>query len=475
MLAIFAFIGICYLIISAHMPLTGDDLVYGPLYTLRYHGVAGYALYIAQHWLSTNGRIANLIAPLMLNYIPHWALLLLNAAITALMFVAVINLACTQRVGITARLLLISILAYTLPWWDSMLLFDCSFNYVWATTFGLFAIYAILNHRCNNILLAIFAFLAAGMHEAMGVPLSCGLIAYLLFTRAHKSLSTLQRLPILAFFAGSAFVFLSRGLWSRFGAIQEVNDPMPLLVLKSDFFVIALIILVIVAYITDRQRLIKAIHSPWIIFAVAALASCTFSAVSGIVGRSGWFAQIYALIAIYLWADTYNWHISRPSAITLTLIMAIPLTIHYIEFTRYQITSGTQLAQSIQQYTNSPDGIVYGDYLGDPDKPWWTLHKTRGVPDADDNWVLATITQCYGNPSRPLTILPTALRTLDPRTITTTLTPVGANFVTTTIPQGTTPQMRYTHAGTQYVVVPFTRDNITLYLITPLDLDPGDR
>jgi hypothetical protein len=35
--------------------------------------------------------------------------------------------------------------------------------------------------------------------------------------------------------------------------------------------------------------------------------------------------------------------------------------------------------------------------------------------------------------------------------------------------------MRYTHAGTQYVVVPFTRDTITLYLITPLDLDPGDR
>lgn len=471
--AVILFIGFCYIILASHKPYTGDDLVYGPMYTTRYHGFTDYLVYVAQHWLSTNGRIADKISPLFLNFTPRWIFLTVNAAITALMFAIVVKLACTQRVGLTARLLLVSLIVFTLPWWDSMLLFACSFNYVWASTFGLYAIYFILNKKAN-MLLVIFSFIAAGMHEAMGLPLSCGLIAYFFFTRAHKSMPTIQRLSVLAFFAGSAFTLLSRALWCRLNSITEVNDPMPILVLKSDFFVLALIVLIIVAYFVSRKRLIKAIYSPWILFVVAALASCCISAVSGIVGRSGWFAQLYALIAIYMWFDSCDWHISRRCGIAFSTIMIAAIVFHFTEFTRYQVISGNQLAECIEQYSKSDDGIVYGDYLGDPEKPWWILHKSQGVPDADDLWILSTITKVYGDESHPITILPTAFRNIDAHAVSGMM-PIGSNFVSDAIPQGTSQRMFYRLNNKDYVVVPFKKDNVQLYFITPLDLDPGDR
>lgn len=131
----------------------GDDLIYTSI--LRRAdgiGTGAYAVwefprYWARHWMYTNGRSANLFASLFMGILPHWMVSVMCGMAVGAMYLFVLYFCrlfpCKGR-GVAATVV-IAVIAFLFPWWDSFSLIDVNFNYVWATAMPL-AFLLMLRH-----------------------------------------------------------------------------------------------------------------------------------------------------------------------------------------------------------------------------------------------------------------------------------------------------------------------------------------
>lgn len=491
--ALLLVIGVLYVIYFQFIPFVGDDLSYYGTFLRYYDGLVDYPLHLARNMLRVNGRMGDKLNILWLCYLPRPLLSVISGAMIVCFIALIIRASRLPRQWVTARVALVAIIIFTMSWWDSLSLFVCQFNYVWSTVFVLAVTLVILHADFSRRWMWIMpplAFLAAAMHEACGLATSAGLLVYFWLNRDSRPVIPAHRWTVIMFFVGSLLPLMSPAFWSRVGSADvDPNDPMWLLVLKSDFYALLLAIFIILQLIIAPGRLAKAMKSPWAIFAVAAIASMAMSAVSGIVGRSGWFAQAFALIALFRWFAGSRLHIPRWFGAIASTLLTAAIILHLAEVIRYQRITGTQLQRCIDLYAANPAQPVYIDYLGDPQQPWWLLHKTRGVPDADDSYIIETISDLHGDGIHPLIVLPEASLTLDTDTLTRPVQVVPAYvalhtlypdtippaYISPLLPADTDSRMLCRLNSTVYVVVPFTRNSRTLYYLIPRDLDPGDR
>lgn len=481
--------GLAYFAALLRRPLVGDDLIYYGTYSNNYDGLTGLPLFMARNWLHVNARMGDMLSPVWLCLIPQWLRAAISgAAISGMLYASAALCSNNSRKDnpcipfFTVALMLI-----ILPWWDSTMLFAVQFNYVWASAAALLILLLILRRKMQSrfwLLLTPLSFVAGSMHEAIGFPLACGIICYL-FTRAKQSHidNISKKCNTAAFIFGGFFSITSPASYSRLVNTYGItpDDPAWLLYLKSDFLVLALVATLIILWFTHRHKLLQLARSPWVIFVVAAIASSIFSAVSGIVGRSGWFAQIFALIAIAELADTLK---SNSKTTFLSDVVAVILTsaliVQLCAMAYFQRRCNNELEQVLESYKASDDGVVYCDVTIDSDKPLWLMHKTMSVPDADDLWVNHTIDHVYGNDDKQIRILPTVIRDLEilPEEKNVTVY-VGDSFVTSeypqesrTLPSGLTLCNR---DGREFVILQYRKSGRTLYYLTPRDIDPGDR
>lgn len=222
----------------------GDDLAYeGTVW--RYWGAVRYPRWMASHWLHNNGRAANMIAPLVL--MSRWVAALLNAVVTAAFYLLTVRMALPRgRSVAAAATLLVAVIVFVFPWWDSMMLFDVSLNYVWVTAGLLWWLSMFFGGKRltagGRWLLWSLGFVVGAGHEGASVPLCVALWLWLLMRRggeARKRLRQLddaRRTALWCFTAGTVLCILSPGIWMRLlrATTATVPDDTPLmLLLKS--------------------------------------------------------------------------------------------------------------------------------------------------------------------------------------------------------------------------------------------------
>lgn len=480
---------VCIFITMRFFTYTGDDLIFLRRWQdcFSENGWLGYPVFFCRHWLSTNGRMANELSPLLLSWLPRIIADIILSVAYGSLIIFIIRFALPRKGFFCAKSLAIFLIVCTLPWWDSLLLYDCWLNYPIAALLGLIAIWLILRKgkiysRFLTIVLALFTFIAGAMHEACGVPLAAGLIVWWCICRP-VSLRSRKGLLIIAFVAGALFAIASPGIWNRFGMELTGARSWWWTILISCFYSLLLILYITISLLTHpgRNKLSRLLKSPWIIFVVAAIVASLFCAVSGIIGRSGFFAQIFSIIAIFMMMAIKIIRISRFLAAICGCILLLIVIFHTGAVAWWQNIAGNELNTTIEEYSASADGLVYLDYTTDSAIPWWTLHKVRGVPDADDVWTLHTITAYYGNPDKkPLIVLPAAMRDFNPSTITDSIS-FGNTIIMRQSP-ATTPlytQENITLQRTminkkEYIVTSFAIGRDSLYRIELRDIDPGD-
>ncbi len=389
--------------------LEGDDLSYSAYCNYYGGGLLHYPRWVARHWALTNGRAANYLAPLMLYFSPRWLMAALNA-VAAAMYLYFAG-RCLPMGGAWAKCALAAMLLLTMAWWDSSTLFDVSFNYVWASAFGLGFVSVWMRLRADGApayrlwsvaALGAFAFIAGQMHEAMSAPLCAGIGAYYLMGRRWRSIGRVERIFALCFLAGAILCISSPGIWSRFNAERVPDDTPGVILIKSDFYVLALLAVSIISVMLDRKRLERLMATEWIVFAVAAVASMCFSAVGGIVGRSGWFAQTYALIAL-VW---YFWPARGGSMLKVSVSMLTAVAVAcWAVMTMVQHRLGAEARQASALYWQSPTGTFYMDHAGVDDLPWWTLGRPRGAISNSDDYSRLIYESEY-RPGKPYAMLP---------------------------------------------------------------------
>lgn len=493
------FMFICYAVFELFMPYSGDDLAYidSTVNYVNERTVWHMPFKWAGHWLGSNGRFANMIFLSISPIFPHWLMALLNAIFIMMMIYFIVVLCNFRGKDVTGKVFVISIITFAFCWWDSMQVYDCIYNYILSTALGLIFIKGIIKNKAVKTKwgtwgLVLLSFVAGGMHEAMSVSLLCGIVAYAFMNRKfYTTLTRSHRMALKAFACGVVIVFFAPGIWIRFGGNITPDDPLHILLLKSDFLALGMLAMLCVGmcFAPWRKKIIAAAHTPWIIFVVASIASMCFSAVSGIIGRSGWFAQVFALIAIVKWANDHNFRINRILGGILSTTLIAAIVMHLVEVTRWQVKVGKEVEIVTEMYKKSSRGQVFFDATWDNQLPWWNLNKNRGVPDADDLYLLATFSDYYGKSGNPLVVLPSEVSNIDfsnmadneeVRLTNGDIIKVGK------INSGTTYQSERENIsiylindeGKDWVVTPFELERyegVQLNHYTPCVIDPGDR
>lgn len=473
-------------VIYTYSPLGGDDWVYkgafeGPqTYSDSWLSWPHWA---AGHWFAANGRALNLLLPLLLA-LPRWLTALTGGVMTGLMFY--MGLKCCHRAAARSftAVVFICCLAWVLPWWDSMTILACQTNYIWATAIILWAFYIITEYNFNrgSLIWSIpLCLLAGASHEGATLPLTLGLLFYAWLNRSK--LDKLQKFSLVAFIAGTVFVTFSPGIIMRAGDGMEPDDPLLPLMLKTVPAVLLMVIIVCIMATgrSGRKRLTDFAGSPGIAFAVAAVVSSGISLMSGIVGRSGWFAEVYALIVIFDLCCPLRGKEGRGERI-VALLLGLLLIAQTSLVALWQMWLGREFKVFEKIFTTGNEEVVFMQYTRDTNVPSALLGRFAGVPDPDDVYLLKTFGEYYRPGAMPV-ILPAEASNLPYGEPVDTVLPCG-DIITSTLPGGTRVHSTDREKIDMYlldsdsgeiVVRPFSRGNNIYYHLSKRILDPGDR
>lgn len=471
------------------MPLSGDDYSYKAIwhYPDVFQAFLHYSGFVLHHWLYVNGRLANFLAPPLLNLIPQWLFAILCGAATWLMLYISLRWGGLWRRGGFWSTLLIAAVMLAFPWWDSMHLFDCQLNYIWSSALVLTGLWFIMRPSpvagMHKVGCCFVAFAGGMMHESASIPIIVGGACWLWLHRADR-LPRGRKAIAIAFFAGTLLAICSPGIWDRVGNERIPDDTALMLFLKS-FAIVGIFWLTLAAMACSRRGraiIAAAMRTPLLILAIATVPAVVIGLKSGIVGRSGWFGSLYALIVmICLWRRMCPRIHARIIPLAASWILAAAVTAQLSGTIIRQIPRTEDHRRFIEAYYASPDGIVYVDYERDNELPWWTLGRTRGVPDPDDTYLLYTVSLSRGwNEPLPIVLPSDALPAVKAHRGTTRLK--SGDIITDSLPAGAEPLddslrtyvFRATD-GSLWTAQVIPSSGFDMYHLAPLVLDPGDR
>lgn len=481
---IIAAIAVVYLAIFWFTPLQGDDLAYAGTFAGSqpvYDSIVSLPRWWAFHWFHSNGRIANLLMG-ALGGGPHIVLCVLCAAGLFIFYYSTIAVVGARKS--IWPFVTIAFIYWALPWHDAIYLFDCQLNYAWASAAVMAT--ALIFARGKELkgwrlaAAALFCLLAGAWHEGATLPLFITATAYIVLGKRWRTLTRAQRVIFIAFGIGVAEVTLCPGIIMRAARVTEPDAPLPRLLLVSDWLALALWAALAVWALSAvclgrRGKSLKGdlrqfFTSPSGLYAVGALLSMVISGKSGIIGRSGWFAQLFAFVAIAHWLSQRL----APRWRALAVIVSAVTVIHLVATLRLWVEIKKEFDTLESLYLASPDGVVYMDHTHDSDLPTWALGRVVGIPDADDDYLLSTYRQWYGPQKGLPVVMPVQARGKRPEPGSDVTLPHGERL-TTSLPQDARPVKEtgvyalYDAEGRGWIVQPVRG----YYYVSNLELDWG--
>ncbi|MDE6310464.1 MAG: hypothetical protein K2L96_01430 [Muribaculaceae bacterium] len=422
------FTGVAYALMYATRPMLQDDLAFFRAHSewIATHSPAFLHLptHVIGSWLSLNGRLGDALNILWLNFLPRPLLIVLTGLMVWAFFSLFVRWTRRLCPGVMPQYLAAALLMFAFPWWDNSQLLVIAFNYVWSSAFML-AWLAWLFRRprpvCWPACLA-FGFFACAQHEALGVPVALALACAMLHPRGilGELLSSREaRISAVGGMTGGLYTILSPALWSRASGSVRENSPIYVL-LSSDWALIPLIILFLMLISLRRRHTVEYLRSARggisLFFAIAACASGVLSMYSGIVGRTGAFAQIFAFLAIFglVWPLIPRPSIRVSPAVsgTVCLLLLSAMAIHISALTHRQIQLNREASEVISAFREAPDNPVYYDIPSVADESWWLLGKAAGLPPCYDPWHEEILRRYIGSDSLTLIVFPEAWRAI---------------------------------------------------------------
>lgn len=483
--AILIFIGVAYMIMGLYMPFLGDDL--GFYYSYQSQDDCFYALprSMYRHWMWNNARFADFITPIGVYIMPASIRVFTYGLFVALFYYLILEHSIKSINQWFWAIIIIALVAFTFRW-DAIWMEYCStYNYVWSSVFVLIAVALIFwkggESKAWYWWAAVpFCFIASAMHEAAGAPMAAGMIISLFVRKDFGKQNAVGKCMILAFIFGGIFTLTSPASYTRVGSMLQPESPIEMLLFSSGY-VLLLIIAVVALSVFNRPILKLLIKSEWLVFVVAAICSTGFMLLGQYGGRTGWFAQTFALIALFQIVSRLKIKIPLKVEMPISLLLAACVIFHYSAVAYWQIKVGTEANKAIEMLKESSNGIIFMDYHNEPDLPWYLLSKTHGVPDADDSYYIYRVGLHHGNGNK-LIILPLAAKHLDWENysgisyygdiiLSDRMLPDRYEDVIVDI----FPRVMTKIGGREYIEQSFTVGDKCFYLYSPVDRDRGEK
>lgn len=408
-------IAICSAALDYYLPAMGDDLRFWHLLGLEnYHLFDRTTLkFIAGHIAGCNGRIFDYLGPVVINLLPRWLAAGVMGGMAGLYFYAMtlsLNLPRKGSYG-AFTLAFIAVTLAVMPWWDAMWLRVCQFNYSWATTAALLFVYFYFGKP--NIkktwawcLLFILGVCAGGMHEQIGVALSTAFILLLWLGKRYKRVTSMQKAMLAGLGLGTLMPLVSPAFWSRLGGESYPDDTLHLIETTIPVYAVALCTILGLSISTKGRRFLRRVFTDSaIILFLGASCAAAIAILSGIPGRTGWFAESASLILLGRMVLKCNFRSNKVVAFSAGALALLFIGVHYGFSIQAQQTAYAEYTAVKDLYLASPNGVVYYDFTNRYDFPSVTLNRAKGVPDADDRWNRYVLSETYRNPSDPNVII----------------------------------------------------------------------
>lgn len=485
----------------------GDDLAYASVLRSADGAATGsypvwaFPHYWARHWLHVNGRSANLLAALAMGLLPRWAVAAMGGAAVGamcLLTVRLCGLLPARGRGLAAAAAM-AVVACLLPWWDSFSLLDVNFNYVWATLLTMAVLLMLarrgdwLAGRARTVGTLLLCAVAGMCHEAASLPLCAGMlwVAYVrggLSLAGWRRLSPTRRKVLGAFFVGAALAALSPGIVMRSLRERTPDDLWWVLILKSAPITLLLLLAMCVALTRRRwrRRLLRLLRGGWGLWAVSAVAGLALVVLGGIVGRSGWFSQVAALIALCRWLRPWRWlRVPRLAAGVAAVALGVAVVAQMVGVDVYSYRAWRVERDLRAQYAASADGIVCCDLPDDMALPFWAFSRVRVLRPEDDYTHYGL--RMHYHKAQPLVNLPAAAAGIDwptlrqwadprdPELRIVAERPCGTLFPADPGWAGRYVGRRVGPGGEREWVIPFAKEGRTYYYIRPFRPRWGDR
>lgn len=383
------------IVVFYYTPLYGDDLTYKSFFegpSTRWTGPLGWLHWLWMHWNSINGRLGNfVIIPLLA--LPQGLRAVVAAGFLGLFFWAPCRLVArfTGRHAQVATMAMTALLVVGMPWYDSMCLFIGQTNYVWAGAFVIIALMLIMRRRPvrHRLAAAIFCAMAGAFHEAAGLPAAVGLIVYNVLNRRRPT----DALLTAFFIAGALFATLSPGIISRAGTPREPDASPLMIALTSDWAVI----LMLGASALTRQSGLRLRRSPLLILFIAAAVSGVISVLSTYDGRSGMFAQLFALTFLTAF---YGARVRLPQwgrRLVIASGIVLPLAVESVTALEYRRLWPAH-QRLLELYLASHDGSFVFEEPAAPSP--LALGRPYPAPPFYDEALIPPLEHLYGKPPR---------------------------------------------------------------------------
>lgn len=398
-----------------YLPPVHDDLSF---YT--YLGLENYRFpnrstlsFIIGHFEGCNGRFFDFMGPVFINLLPRALAAAVMGSMVALFFYSLlllVNIPCKKHTAFSISFLTFSFAV--LPWWDSMFLRVCQFNYLWAATFSLLFFFFFFrdNNNLNNysrLGLLLIAFFAGSSHEQFGISVAGALGAYACFKHNYRRFSRFQWQLSIALAAGVLFVLSSPNLWHR---TSTLNNGYPLFDILFTTFPLFLILLATLGVLACKGSVSRFVSPSDFVMIGAALFSAIIAVVAGVPGRTGWLAESVALIILAKLILSTKIFIKPFWATFASSLSLIFLCSHFFFSIQYQARGYDDYFKMKRYFIANPDGIVFLDYMHRFDPPAITLCRTRGIYPMYDSWSPLVFTRAFGDSVTEPTILPYAFK-----------------------------------------------------------------
>lgn len=171
------------------------------------------------HYLGTNGRLADVFATLFCAFLGKGVFNVCNTLVFGLLS-HLISLLSTGRKSLLAIVGFWTVVGtcYPVPG-ETMLWLAGSCNYMWAITASLALIYYLLRHNTGRLgwggyaLLAVCGLMAGAFNEATSIGVFTGLCLYFLFNRSHVNRAVV--VAMIGYLMGLLVIVSSPAAWSR--------------------------------------------------------------------------------------------------------------------------------------------------------------------------------------------------------------------------------------------------------------------
>lgn len=331
------------------------------------------------HFLSDNARLSNIVfVPFLL--LPKWVGSLLATLLFGYAVFGMLKL-CGVETDSTRNLFPVSVvlflLAFALPWYDSMGSENLQFNYLISIGLGVAVLNVFFSKKKIFWPTAFLVGLLLGLwHEGFGVPLLCGICVCAVVRR--KIIKASQVALLIGLLAGCVCLMSCPVFFDRAYDKEHIWAAGHLLFIAASHSAV-FVLLLSVALAAAMKRL-QVLNQPVsIVLLVSIFASLAIHVYATRTPRTGMWAEFASIfMSAYV---IMNLMPSRHKLIfnTTACVLLALTAVHQWFMDFHSVRIGRQFNNAVERYLTSADGTVFVDFTTEYDSPllaWYSPDYT---------------------------------------------------------------------------------------------------